>query len=93
MRRRARVDANHAAIVEALRRTGCSVLSLASIGKGAPDLLVGIHGRNVLLEVKAEKGLLRANQAAWRSNWLGPVWTVRTPAEAIAALKEEFDDD
>jgi hypothetical protein len=41
-RRAAKVDANHSAIVEALRKVGCKVLSLAANGKGCPDLLVGV---------------------------------------------------
>ena len=52
MRRAAKIDANHGDIVEALRGIGCSVLSLAPLGKGAPDLLVGYWGRNTILEVK-----------------------------------------
>ena len=49
MRRRPRVDANQAEIVAALRAAHCSVQSLASLGDGAPDLLVGHAGANVLL--------------------------------------------
>lgn len=53
MRRAARVDANHTAIVEALRKVGCQVLSLAAVGKGCPDLLVCSPKRRLfLLEVK-----------------------------------------
>ena len=44
MRRAARVDSNHIEIVKAFRKLGCSVLSLASLGKGVPDLLVAVHG-------------------------------------------------
>ena len=87
--RAARIDRNHAEIVAALRQIGCSVQSLASLGRGCPDLLVGSHGRNVLLEVKADKGLLRAVQAVWRSNWRGNIAVVRTVDEAIAAVRRE----
>lgn len=83
-----RVDANHVEIVKALRAIGCSVHSLARLGHGAPDLLVGINGRNVLLEIKADKGLLRAVQAVWRSNWHGEVHTVRSVEEAFAAISK-----
>ena len=41
MRQAAKVDDNQAAIVEALRSLGASVESLAAVGKGVPDLLVG----------------------------------------------------
>ena len=40
MRRAARIDDNQIAIVKALRKAGCSVLSLAAVGNGCPDLLV-----------------------------------------------------
>lgn len=47
-----RVDDNQTAVVETLRRLGCSVFSVASVGRGCPDLLVGVGGRTHLVEVK-----------------------------------------
>ena len=47
----AKVDANQAAIVKVLRQMGASVQPLHTVGQGTPDLLVGIQGRNYLLEV------------------------------------------
>ena len=52
MRRAAKIDANQTEIVKALRQVGASVQSLASTGKGCPDLLVGFRGVNWLLEIK-----------------------------------------
>jgi hypothetical protein len=52
VRRAARVDDNHPAIVRALRATGCMVQSLAMVGDGCPDLLVMRAGTIKLLEVK-----------------------------------------
>lgn len=52
MRRAARVDANQAAIAEALRSCGATVQLIHTVGKGCPDLLVGFGGINLLLEVK-----------------------------------------
>jgi hypothetical protein len=40
MRRAAKVDGNHGAIVEALRKLGIWVRSTAALGDGFPDLLV-----------------------------------------------------
>ncbi len=40
MRKRGKLDSNHAEIVAAWRKAGASVLSLASLGDGAPDALV-----------------------------------------------------
>lgn len=75
------MDQNHAEIVHALRDVGCSVLSLASLGRGAPDLLCGYKGRNVLLEVKKPKGKLndqhRASNVAQRLHDLGVVRWMR----------------
>ena len=47
--RAAKIDANQNEIVDALRKAGCSVQILSSVGKGCPDILVGRGGRNYLL--------------------------------------------
>ena len=52
MRRAAHVDANQPAIVQALLEAGYTVQSLAGVGCGCPDLVVGARRLNVLLEVK-----------------------------------------
>lgn len=86
MRRAARVDSNHAAIVQALRKCGAAVIDLSRVGDGCPDLLVGMLGRNVLLEVKAEKGHLRPNQHALIATWPGEAYVVRSVDEALLAI-------
>jgi hypothetical protein len=86
MRRRARVDTNHAEIVDALRSAGCSVQTLASVGRGVPDLIVGYAGRNVLLEVKRGTGTSTADQVEWAAGWVGQYAVVRSAEEAIAAV-------
>lgn len=91
MRRRAKIDANQPEIVKALRDMGATVQSLAAIGKGCPDLLVGHKGRNVLLEVKdgsrkpSERQLTR-DEAVWHLSWKGQVWVVQTPEGAVAMV-------
>ena len=91
MRRAARVDANHHAIVQCLRSVGAHVESLAAVGGGIPDLLVGFRGRNWLLEVKdgrrppSERRLNPAQQA-WHAVWAGHVVVVRSPEEALRAI-------
>lgn len=91
LRRAARTDANHTAIVQALRAAGCSVLSLAAVGKGAPDLLVGRGSKNTLLEVKdgnksASRKRLTELEAEFAATWRGQVATVETIEEALAAV-------
>jgi len=74
LRYAARVDANQADIVAALRDAECSVYFI-----GLPvDLLVGKNGKTALVEVKTKGGrhteLQREFFATWRG---GPVATVR----------------
>lgn len=88
MRKFARLDANHKAVVTALRKIGASVQSLASVGDGCPDLLVGYHGVNVLLEVKNEtkppsSRRLTEDEADWHERWEGSVVTVESPHAAV----------
>ena len=84
----ARVDANQGVIVEALRGAGASVQSLAMVGHGCPDVVVGKGGRNWLMEIKdgakppsARK--LTPDEDRWHDKWRGQVDTVNSPAEAL----------
>ena len=83
MRTAARVDINQAAIVKALRQCGVSVQSMAQIGKGCPDLLVGHHNKNWAIEVKGAKGKLTPDQLEWIQAWRGEVHIVRTVDDAL----------
>ena len=94
MRRAARVDRNQVEIVNALRKAGASVQSLAATGKGCPDLLVGCRGVNLLMEVKdgqkapsARK--LTADQVEWHGAWEGQVAVVKTAQEAVELLEPQ----
>jgi hypothetical protein len=91
MRRAARVDANHAVIVGALLRCGATVQSLAAVGQGCPDLMVGFRGRTLLMEVKdgdkiPSKRRLTPDQQEWHAAWAGHVVVVESVEQAIAAL-------
>jgi hypothetical protein len=94
--RTTRRDANHNEIVAALKAAGCSVVDLAAVGGGIPDLLVGVGGdRNLLLEVKNPANKRRSGstnpttgpkQAAFRAAWRGPVAVVFTIEEALREI-------
>lgn len=91
MRRAARVDDNQAEIVAALRRAGCSVCSLAGVGRGCPDLAVGLRGVTYLLEVKdgskcPSKRRLTAGERQWHEGWRGHVAVVHSVDEALDAV-------
>jgi hypothetical protein len=89
MRRAAHIDANQPEIVQAFLEGGCTVQSLASIGLGCPDLLVGYRGVDFLAEVKnpdttrGQKQETVKAQAAWRKRWQGrPVSVVSSATDA-----------
>lgn len=91
MRRAARVDGNHPALVAALQQVGATVTSLATVGGGVSDLLVSYRGRWHVLEVKdgnkppsARK--LRPAQFAWMAAQRAPVHVVTTVDEALSAV-------
>ena len=74
--RAAKIDANHEQVVSALRAAGASVQSLAGVGKGVPDLLVGYQGQTLLMEIKdgfkpPSARLLTEDQLRWHQNWRG----------------------
>lgn len=92
MRRAPKVDANHSAIRDVLRKAGASVQSLAECGFGCPDLLVGYRGRNLLMEVKdpansPSQRKLNDKQRFWHAAWTGQVCVVETSEEALFVLR------
>jgi hypothetical protein len=92
MRRAAKVDANQAEIAAALRTAGATVYSLAAVGNGIPDLLVGFRRGTWLLEVKDGKKPpsareLTPDQVRFHSEWFGgPCMVVNSTEEALAAI-------
>ena len=87
MRRAAKIDANQTELVEAFRRLGCSVLSLATVGKGVPDLLVATSGITWLVEVKIPKGKENQKQLEFAETWQGCRAVVRDLAGVETVVK------
>lgn len=81
-----RTDANQADIAADLRRCGCSVQDLHIVGKGCPDLAVGVRGLTFLLEVKVGKGTLTDDEKDWHAEWRGQVAIVHSTEEALAVV-------
>lgn len=93
VRRAARIDANQAAIVAFFRRAGASVQILSSVGQGCPDLLVGYHLRNQVVEVKdgaraPSERRLTASEEAWHAQWKGSVRIAESIDDAKLILQE-----
>ena len=91
--RAAKIDANQIEIVKALRMAGATVQSLASVGHGVPDLLIGYANRTALIEVKdgakvKSKQQLTPDQVNWHANWRGgTLVTVDGIEAALRVLK------
>lgn len=84
MRAIAKIDANQPEIVEAFRQLHCKVQHLHMVGSGCPDLLVGVNGFNVLVEIKTPTGELTNDQKDFITAWNGDnVNIVRTREDVI----------
>lgn len=87
--RAAKIDANQNEIVNALRKAGCTVQILSSVGKGCPDILVASPtGYLVLMEIKdgnkppsARK--LTPDQVEWHSKWNSEIYIVLSAKQAL----------
>ena len=94
MRHAAKVDANHAEVVAALRAVGAQVQSLAMVGAGCPDLLVAFRGAWYVLEVKdGAKPLSHRKLTPAELEWAhtfgdaAPVFVVNSVDEALGAIE------
>lgn len=93
MRRAARVDGNHSEIVAGLRKIGARVVDLSKVGEGVPDILAGMAGRWVLIEIKdpsqpANKRKLNAAQVRFHAEHSDlPLAVVLTVEDAIRAVR------
>lgn len=91
MRRAPKLDGNQHAIVKALQGVGASVQSLASVGDGCVDLLVGYRAANYIMEIKdpskpPSKRKLTLAQAAWHARWRGQKAIVETVDQALYVI-------
>jgi len=84
-----RVDDNQREIVKALRECGADVFLLHEVGKGFPDIIVGIRGANYLMEIKSEKGKLTPAEIEFFDTWRGQKALVRSVDEALRVMGKE----
>lgn len=93
-RRACRTDANHQAIIKALRAVGAFVVDLSRAGDGVLDLLVGFQGAWCAVEAKdgskppsARKLTPPQQRFCSQALALGlPVYVVLSPEDAIEAV-------
>lgn len=84
--RACKVDGNQGEIVDQLRQIGATVQSMASVGDGCPDLLVGLNGRNYVFEVKEAGKGLRPRQVLWFGEWKGQADVVTCLADCLEVI-------
>jgi len=74
MPRARKVDANQAAIVEALRKMGFQVFDTSAVGRGFADLIVNWGGKSMFVEIKNggdRKWYYTPAQKKLRAAWKG----------------------
>lgn len=86
-----RVDDNQTTIVRQLRKLGVSVQHLHTIGQGCPDLLLGVRGKNFLVELKdgsksESKKKLTDDEEKFFNEWNGQVNKCETLEEIIKVI-------
>lgn len=89
--RHAKVDDNQKLIVDSLRRLGFSVQSLATVGKGCPDIVVGVSGVNYLFEIKdgdkpASSRKLTPDEMGWHAAWKGQIHVVYEVQDCVDVI-------
>lgn len=93
MRIKSKVDANQKLMVAALRKAGYSVLHLHTLGKGAPDILVGGNGSNYLFEIKdgtktKSQKKLTPDEIEFHDTWRGQVAIIENIEQALLFLNK-----
>ena len=88
VRKYGKIDDNHTSIVKALRKCGCSVQSLASVGGGCGDILCGYRKRNFLIEIKTATGKLTPDETDFHATWRGQIAVARTFEEAWEVVND-----
>lgn len=83
-----RVDANQKEIVAVWRKLGASVLMLHMVGHGCGDVLVGLNGINILVEIKdgsqvPSRQKLTPDEVEFHSSWKGQICVIRSIEDAI----------
>lgn len=86
MKRAPNLDKNHKEIVAYLEKLGYSVLSLASMGAGCPDIIISTKEEMWFAEIKdGKKAKTTADQKSFYRRWKGkPVIFLRSKEDVRA---------
>ena len=94
----AKTDENQQKIMDELREIGFSVFDTHSLGRGFPDIIVGIgawigacyQGDNYLFEIKmpGKKNNLTKAERNFRDTWQGQVHVITCTEEALDIMEK-----
>lgn len=93
-------DKNHDQMVSVFEQMGCSVLETHTMGGGFPDLVLGLIGQTILVEVKnpetgyGRKGLSESQRKmsdAWRGSKVNVVSTEDEAIDLIQRVRGRFE--
>ena len=92
MRRASRVDANQADIVKAARKLGATVRIVSSLSDGGGDLILGVRGVNLLVEVKdgnraPSERRLTPKEAEFHAAWRGQIAVVESVDDLVRLIQ------
>lgn len=92
-----RTDSNQREIVKVFRDMGATVQILSDVGKGCPDLLIGYHGSNYLVEVKdgskpPSAQRLTEHEQKFHVGWKGQVIIIRSNEDAEIFIKKIINE-
>lgn len=82
-------DSNHAEIARTFEQLGCSVFDTSAMGDGFPDLVVGLVGLSLLIEIKTPDGKLTPAQESLIERWRAPIYVVGN-VEDVAGLVQRI---
>jgi hypothetical protein len=90
LRRAAKVDDNQQEIIAAFRKAGASVKPVHTV-KGFVDVVVGINGKNMLVEIKdgnkvKSKRKLTEKEQEFHSGWKGSIHIVESLDDVARVL-------
>jgi hypothetical protein len=84
-----RSDGNQPEIIAQLRAIGATVIDTHNLGHGAPDILVGWHGKNYLFEIKMPGGQITPDEKEFAQYWKGQSTLIRNAEQAIEYMTEK----
>jgi hypothetical protein len=87
-----KVDKNQGLITRQLRDLDISVQPIHTVGHGVPDLLIGVGGITILIELKSDKkSPFTKDELEWMELWKGQVDGAVTLQDCLRVIIRNLD--